>query len=692
MMVAVRIATLIVVMCLACVGSLAQDPNALSIQERIPDAALLDAVDLELPGLEAVKAAVAAGDIQAAGRELAHYYRTRATKTWFFGASERPAEISKPAQLREWVRGFIARETPFAGEWQEDGTLDWWSDPNAGNKPRQYFFSSLAMAYFAAGEDPQVARLWIELMRDWVDECPPSSGHDYWNGMVNGIRLRGGWPDAFHAFLRTEEFSDQDVLVFLKSLLEQARFIRENHWPTGNQLTFAMVGLYTAGVAWPELKEADEWREVALQTAIDDLAAGYLPDGMGLELSPGYHQFYSNYLVMADLADEVGRADDPRIRQIVDMSERLYEVYVKLGAPDRMMPAYQRGGIPNVTTMLQAAARRYPDNPVFAWFATGGEAGHPPEYTSIAMPYAGYIAMRTGWEDDATYVGFDAGPIGWTHAHQDKLNVVLWAYGRMLLMDPSQHNYSREPLAMWAMDSFSHNVALVDGRPQRRRWRDPNPTQMPYQPLQDMRFVTTEAFDHAAGFYDGAWGMPGLSDAYPYYEDGNFDEGWVQPAHHHRRVLFLKPNVVVVADLLTTRDAQMHEYELRWQIDSTNVSRLADGLSLATRDEGLPNLAVIPLIREGLTVETGSGQMEPQILGYKLHGEPTPATTAMHRRSGGDVRLVTLLLPLRAGDDPPQVTSRWISEDTVVVELDEETLTITVPDDPEDDLRAVRLK
>ncbi len=334
MMVAVRVTNVVLLVCLACVGSLAQDPGALSIHERIPDAALFEAIDLDLPGLEQVRTAVEAGDARAAQRELVRYYRTREMKTWFFSAHERPAEISKPAQLREWVRGFLARETPFAGEWNEDGTLDWSSNPNAGNKPRQYFFSSLAMAYFAAGEDPQVAKLWVELMRDWVDKCPPSSGYDYWNGMVNGIRLRGGWPDAFHAFLRADEFSDEDVLVFLKSLLEQARFVRENHWPTGNQLTFAMVGLYTAGVAWPEFREAADWREFALQTGIEDLEAGYLPDGMGLELSPGYHQFYSNYLRMADLAAEVGRADDPRVRQMVDTAERLYEVYVKLGAPD----------------------------------------------------------------------------------------------------------------------------------------------------------------------------------------------------------------------------------------------------------------------------------------------------------------------------------------------------------------------
>lgn len=675
---------------LLCAGSLAQNPDAPSIDERIPDTALHEALDLDFPGLEGVKAAVAAGDLQAARQELAQHYRTRAINTWSFGVNERPREIRRPAQLREWARGFVARETPFAGEWQEDGELDWWTDPNAGNKPRQYFFSSLAMAYFAAGEDPQVARLWVDLMRDWVDKCPPSSGYAYWNGMVNGIRLRGGWPDAFHAFLRSDQFGEEDVVVFLKSVLEQARFIRGSHWPTGNQLTFAMVGLYTAGVEWPEFREAAEWREFALQTAIDDLEAGNLPDGMGLELSPGYHQFYYNYLRMADLAAETGRGDDLRLQQIVDLCERLYEVYVKLGAPDRMMPAYQRGGVPNVTSVLQAAAERYPHNPVFAWFATEGEEGRPPDYTSILMPYAGYIAMRTGWERDATYVGFDAGPIGWTHAHQDKLNVTLWAHGRMILMDPSQHNYSREPLAMWAMDSFSHNVALVDGRPQRRRWRDPNPTQMPYQPREDIRFATTDEFDHAAGVYDGMWGMPGISDAYPYYEDGNFYEGWVQPATHHRRVLFLKPDVVVVADLLTALDGESHQYEVRWQIDSNAVERMADGMSLATRDEGLPNLALVPLVRDGLTVETGSGQMEPEILGWKLYGAPTPATTAMHRRSGEDIRFVTLLLPLRPGEAPPEVSVRWTDGETVGVELEEETLTITVPDDPEQDLEARR--
>ncbi len=668
-----------------------QDPAAPGIHERIPDRELFEALDLDRPGLEAVSAAVEAGDLDAATAALADYYRTRQIDTWFFGADERPDEIVKPANLREWVRGFLTHEGPFADSWEEDGTLDWWEEPNAGNKPRQYFFSTLAMAYFAAGEDPDVAELWVSIMRDWVDDCPPSSGHDYWNGMVNGIRLRGGWPDAFHAFIREPAFGDEDIMVFLKSLLEQARFIRENHWPTGNQLAFAMVGLYTAGVAWPEFAEAAEWREFALQTAVDDLKAGYLPDGMGLELSPGYHQFYYNYLRMADLAAEVRRDDDPRMQQILDLCERLYAVYAKLATPDRRTPSWQDGGAPNVTEVMQAAIKRYPDNEVFRWFATGGAEGHAPEYTSIEMPYAGYIVMRSGWETDANYLAFDAGPIGWTHAHQDKLGVVLWAWGRPILIDPGRHEYSREPLSNWAMDSFAHSVALVDNRPQRRYWRDPNPTTMPYQPLEDYRFNTTPEYDHAAGVYDQTWGMPGPSDAYPYWEGSNFREGWVELANHHRRVLFLKPDLFVVADSLIPVDGQTHDFEVRWQIDSTNVERMADGVSLVTADAGRPNLAIVPLVREGLGVESGSGQMEPQILGWNLHGDPQPATTAIHTRSGRElVEFVTLLLPLPAGVQAPEVSVNWTGPETALVTLGDETVRLTIPDDPAEDLSATR--
>jgi hypothetical protein len=372
----------------------------------------------------------------------------------------------------------------------------------------------------------------------------------------------------------------------------------------------------------------------------------------------------------------------------VDKCEHLYEPYMFLMAPDGTMPSYQDGGSPDARERLAQGFERYPHRTDYQWLATAGEEGTPPEFTSTVMPYAGYVAMRSGWNADANYLGFDVGPIGWTHAHQDKLQVVLWAYGRRILIDPGRGIYSRDPISMYTMDTFGHNTALVDNRPQRRYWRDPNPNQMPYQPLEDFRFETTDQWDRAAGVYDADYGIPGPSDAYPYFDESNFREGWEKIATQHRRVLFVKPDIFVVADTLTSLDGEAHEYELRWHLDSVQVSPMADGLTMATCDKDQPNLLVAPLTSEGLTVETATAQEEPQLLGWSLFTkEPQPATTIRHIREGdGVVRFVTLLLPLREGTPPPEVSLEWAGNEATVDLGDGREVTVAVPDDPAEDL------
>jgi hypothetical protein len=656
-------------------------------EHPMTDEELFEALDLSREELSEVQEAVAGGDYELARERIADHYRTRDPETvWRHGPGSPPEKIRKPSHMRDWGRDLMARRS-FDGEWLENGALDWWADPNASNKPRMYFWSSMAMAHYALGQPDEMAAMWVTLLRSWVKQAPIKSGHTYWNGMVAGIRMRGGWPDAFQAFVDSEAVSDDDITLFLKSLLQQARYTRENHWPTGNQLAFAMVGLYTSGVAFPEFREAEDWRDFALQTALDDIEAGYLPDGMGVELSPGYHAFYYNYLRMHDLATEVGRLDDPRMRELLDSCERLYEPYMYLMAPDGTMPRYQDGGAPDARERLAQGFERYPHRADYQWFATGGEEGTRPDFISTAMPYAGYIAMRSGWEEDANYLGFDVGPIGWTHAHQDKLQVVMWAWGRLILIDPGRGIYSRDPISMYTMDTFGHNTALVDNRPQRRYWRDPNPNQMPYQPLEDFRFETGDEWDRAAGVYDADYGIPGPSDAYPYFDDSNFKEGWEEIATHHRRVLFIKPDIFVVADTLRSVDGAAHEYELRWHLDSTQVAPMADGLAMASCDAEQPNLLVAPLVSEGLTVTSATAQEQPELLGWSLYTkEPKPATTIQHVRSGENARFVTLLLPLREGAGPPEVSVAWDGNEATLDLGYGREVTVAVPDDPGEDL------
>jgi len=661
--------------------------------ERVEtDAQLFAAFDLELPGLVEVKEAVEAGDFTRAKHELATYFRTREGKHWWFDPHQVDRNVAYGAKCLAMAQQIADRTGGFdESRWLPNGELDWLGNASHANWGRMYFWESLGRAYWHSGEEHPAATMWVKLLRSWVKQCPPLSDPGYWATMTVGIHMRTGWPHAFNYFLLSPTFTADDMALFLKSTIEQTRHLRANHSQTSNWLTFEMAGLYASGVLYPELKEAADWRRHAAQIAVSDMDRGYLPDGSSIELCPGYHQFFSNYLRMYDLAKTVGRENEDGIGELLAKCEGPYAYYVKLMAPDRTLPAYNDNAPVDAVKQLQSARDRFPEREDFRWIASDGAEGRAPEYTSCILPHAGAGAMRSGWERDANYLSFDFGPVGYRHAHQDKLNVVVWAYGRQILFDPGRRDYSDTPHGNYCTDTFSHNTVLVDNRPQRRPWyQNPSPTKMPYQPVSDVEWESDASRDFAAGVYEGPYGLPGASDSYPYKKGGNFKQGWGRPATHFRQVLFLKPDLFIVADTLESMDGAAHEYDVRWHLDSTAVRLQDDGRWAVTEDPDVANLQVVPLLSDGLTVRSTSAQTEPELMGWKVLKNPVPATTVQHMKSGaGTVRFVTLLVPLKSGQAPLVSAVESVGDDTVVARLaDGRTVTVRPPDGPTSKLSA----
>lgn len=646
------------------------------------DREFFEKIDLTLPELQEVNVAVQAEDFDSAKRLLAHYYRNR--KGQFFTLEPQiPGEgAEKWQELIPSTRLLVERTGAYDQSLWEGDFFDW-NGAELRYKERMYFFSSIAKAYAASG-DEAIAAAWVNLMRSFVLGCPKSEGGSMWYSMNVGIRMRSGWPDAFHCFVKSPSFTDEDMILFLKSVWQQSDFIRYNHDPTSNWLTFAMAGLYTSGAMYPEFIDALSWRRYACETAVEDMDIGWLPDGMSIELSPGYGQFFSNYYVIYDLAKHVGRLTEFGLPEFFLKTEKPYEVYMNIMAPDRTTPATNDNGPQNVVTILKRALERFPAREDFQWIVTDGQEGRKPDFTSIVLPYAGFAAMRSGWATDDNMLYFDFGPVGYRHAHQDKLEVILWAYGRQILFDPGRIIYEENRYNNYCLDTFCHNTALVDNRPQRRIWyKAPHPDNSPYKQLSDFNWKSTDEYDYASGIYDDAYGIAGESDAYPYKEGGNFKEGWTAPAVHHRRVLFIKPDVFLIADTLVAQDDQPHEYEVRWHLDSVETQLSEDGTSVRTTDTGVPNLELVALLDEGLKTNMVSAQDEPQILGWKVVGTPVPATTVQHIKSGPDtIQFLTLLLPLKAGQSDLLEKVRPLGDQMWEIGLkDGRDLKVLVPED-----------
>ncbi len=664
-------------------------------QEPLTDAEFFAKLDLDREGLGAVRRAVRSGDHAEARAELADYFRNREGVFHPIDPRAPTKGIANADRKLRAGRLLVDRTGSWDAELWSGGEFDW-ERAEIRFKERMYFFESLAEAA-ALEESGEIARELVNLMRSFAHRyhSPEERGGGMWATMNVGIRMRTGWPAAFLRLLDSPAFGDDDLILFLKSVWDQTDYIRRHPSETSNWLTFEMSGLFTSGVVYPEFKDAREWRRIASETAVHDMDIGWLPDGVSIELSPEYGRFFSNFYFIYDLAKRTGRLDEFNLREFPPKTEAPFAAFLKIMAPDRLAPAVNNNRPADVVQILGQGLERFPERDDFRWIVTGGREGERPEFASVLMPHAGFAVMRGGWERGDHLLFFDFGPVGYRHAHQDGLNVMLWAYGRPLLFDPGLGNYDySHPLVNYAVDTFSHNTVLVDNRPQRRPWYDnPHPRRMPYQKQENFRWASTETLDVAAGVYDGAYGLPGVSDAYPYSEGSNFREGWGHPAVHHRRLLFLRPDIFVVDDTLVSQDGEAHDYDLRWHLNSPRTE--TTGLAVATRDDGLPNLEVAPLLTDGLEVRSTSAQMEPEILGWNAVDplNPRPATTVQHLQSGeGTVRFLTLLLPLPEGRSSLLRSHAAAGDSTHEITLrDGRRLRLTAPSDPAEDLSAVWL-
>jgi hypothetical protein len=254
--------------------------------------------------------------------------------------------------------------------------------------------------------------------------------------------------------------------------------------------------------------------------------------------------------------------------------------------------------------------------------------------------------MRSGWDIHANYLVLRAGPLGASHNHQDKLNLVMWAYGREILYNSGGGTYDQSKWRQYSVETFSKNSVLVDGLPQ---YRDPKNREanISHAPI-DARWESTPDHDFVAGAYSDGYGYKGL-----------------HPAVHSRRILFLKPDLAIVSDTLTPNDAAQHTYQARWNLQPTNTRKIDATNEVMTADSGQPNLDLVPLGPDGLDVRVASGQTEPELLGWRVFHEgrqkPARTTTVLYTRKGaGAQRFLTLLVPMHAsatGEGVQRVTA-----------------------------------
>ncbi|MDR2184482.1 MAG: heparinase II/III family protein [Treponema sp.] len=526
-------------------------------------------------------------------------------------------------------------------------TIDWFANPtfNGYNEwplqlNRHEDWKHLAHIYRETG-DEKYARCFASQFAGWVKQvtAPPAGTRNNltlgWRTIECGLRMGHTWPYVLHVFYRNPAFTGDLLVDWYKSVYEQGLRLFRDHSGHGNWFSMEMNGLGQIGILYPELAPAKEWYDYALKKLNEEWDLLFYPDGFHFQLTTEYHfDVINNYHRLIQVMRAYGL---PLPEGMIEKLERAAEVYVKLMKPDGRTPDLNDGARQYVSVYLKMLGDIFPDNRVFRWILSGGKEGNKPAYLSIALPWSGFEVMRTGWDKDALWALFDAGPLGCGHEHEDMLNLIVCTGETTALDEGGSYAYDNSEIRGYVISTRAHNTARVDGQDQNRRknyrWQDDD-----IQRQSGMKYRNEEAFDFAEGEYRGGYGPEADTSV-----------------THRRGVLFLKeppaglgPFFVVIDRFFSAGD-KTHHYDILWHFGETPPELGPGRVSAQT----------ITLLHSGKpdAMAVIYGQEHPEWQGWLTggfgrQGNYYPAHTLVHSLDGGNLRVVTLLYPGKGGACP----------------------------------------
>jgi hypothetical protein len=540
----------------------------------------------------------------------------------------------------------------------------------------QPFLRNLAAAYLETGA-PRYAEHAARLMWSWYRQCPVPNHRQYtgpWRTLEVGGRPWRVWLDVISHLGQTAPFDAATHSMLARSRLEHMRYLIAFCGGPNNWYQVEASGLAVAALCSPELKLADAYLRIALRRLKWINSVAYYDDGFQFELSHGYHAFPTMAITSVVRAAQARSVTLPG--DFVQCVEKAHEMYLYAAQPDHILPMFNDCG-PQPTDpapFLRGAAEMFLRDD-FQWGGTHGREGNAPDHTSHAWHSAGYYVMRNKWGEDGQFLFFDGAPWGASHQHEDKLNFTLYAGGRLLIGDPNIYSYSPTELTHYFKASRSHNVVMVDGRGQARRFRPEARLSTPGR----TEWVTLPGFDFVSSEY-----LEGFApDPFPNRGEGSEVDTSIA---HRRAIFYVKPAGVhshasgqgdregtplpgywVLCDLVSGQDADAHKLEQLFHLAPIEQPNAAEPLrpgeasvfaaAIVTQEAGLSNLAILPVDPEGLAARAQKGETSPAVGWYGVYGEFPAWDVTLERRTALPARMDVVLFPLMPGENAfPTIT------------------------------------
>lgn len=604
----------------------------------LDDAALFAGLDLDRPGLETVRNAVAATDWTAARQALLDYYRQR-TEPDYYGRYRNPplrnpAVTANPAadRLLEHQFAIHSYKEPY---FDMGPDFNWHVNPIIDREwptriHRHFHWTTISSAYWQTGTEKYAEEI-VQQLLDWAKDNPmeawqPERGRFAWSTLNATIRIYSTWLNAWHRVKDSPAWNADAQFVFLTSLREHGRFLMRRAARHGNWVVAESQGLVELGVMFPEFREADEWREEGYRRLRREIDIQVLSDGVHVERTPGYHGMtLSCFMAPVRLGLLNGVEIEGRER-FVEKLEKMHEFYLYGVKPDGRMEQIGSSRMTAVDRPLRRGWDMFRREDML-WVASGGSEGRPPIHRSYAFDGAGFYVSRSAWNDPEalwSILNWRTGFVG--HCHEDMGHISIHAYGANLLIDTGTYSYAR-PMRLPFLETVGHNTVLVNRETQKRRG------------ALDGHWVSTDLFDYFHGRHDNS-----------------------EPLLHERTLAFRQPGSAgpgywLVVDHLTGEGN--HRLDQRWHPTEKLTGRIEGASVVYTGAEGQepqPSIVVANLPQPGLRTALTEGavsyswytKQEVEVAQFTLDG-PAPAG------------FVTVLYPTPPGREPARIELEALS-------------------------------
>lgn len=546
--------------------------NAHTDTSNMSDAIFFSKINLDYPGLATVKANVLSNDYTAAKANLLAYYKAR-TSPQYFSVGTTPVTNPMMSTADDLVNG-VFKFTD--GQTQTFTTgVNWnyhWnpSSPSSYGGPHYYTMdfmmnSVLAPSYNALPPgDPkrtQYADTWLKFTMDYIDKVGNLLTFDVGNNQLDMANRSVNWLSAY-SLMKDDAVLDADAnTAFLKHMWEMSTMMYNGIEGTSgnNWYMFLAYSLYAIGMYFPEFKDAEKWMMRGEGATYKYMSLNMKGDGMNYEPTENYHWVA---LRLANKLQTLGNLNGYSVLDdLSELIERGGEVLMDLSLPNFEMPMLGDSAEKNlgITGLMNYYASDYGRSD-FQYIATKGASGTTPSSLSVLYPNS-FAIMKTGWDTNDKYMVIENEDTTYTgsHSHRDDLSLMMYAYGKRLIVDPGVNDYLDVPSSNWLRNlTRAHNTVEIDYMAQGNLGR------------KHVSWYSNGGFD----FYHGQ------------HKDYN-------PIQHDRKVFFAKPGFWIVSDLLTGGTTSK-TYRQYWHFMPTTVNLDPTSKRASTSFAGEANVKLVP--------------------------------------------------------------------------------------------------